>query len=590
MLVEETARDTKILNAITAVEKNQIEEIFYPFRPHRHHLTTRFGLLFYNDKIVIPEAMRSTIIAMLHQGHPSATKMDQSSAAFWWPGLYREIKEKVENCPSCRSSGKNLTTQLPSTEKNYLEILSEPNQEIQIDFAGRIKSKTRGDVYILVALDRFSKWPTAKICKNTDTRTVLKFLTEYCSDNGTPRSVRTDNGSCFKSNEFKEFCNQENIKRIRCTPNLHTGTGQVERTIRTIKSLTRANMADGLTFEEGVKLTIKTIRQTPHSKLNMTPFQMHYGRKPRTAITNLIGRSECLLSNWKKTLTNYVSAQPTELQMFTINDSEGEMADYLILNDSKKRNRSVSKEFKQYQFFEKENKPNAMKCRFKTNKILTAVNETKHTITTSDGKIIHKKLASKPIKFQLPKKPEEKKKPTNRCVRCGKFSQGKYCDTHKRIYGTTDEPGCSYTLPTLPERRSTYGDVIETSNGQDVSTEEQGPQASNTTVTAETQRHEEETAPEIHTPPPSTPVQFSTSYGAQPKQPEGEQQTPIRATANTEVTSKKRKTSPKRGNLKIVDKKDLKNHKIQTESPDLRRSSRIKGAKRTVKLGEVEYF
>ena len=96
-------------------------------------------------------------------------------------------------------------------------------------------------------------------------------------------------------------------------------------------------MADGLTFEEGVKLAIKTIRQTPHSKLNMTPFQMHYGRKPRTAITNLIGRSECLLSNWKKTLTNYVSAQPTELQMFTINDSEGEMADYLILNDSKKK-------------------------------------------------------------------------------------------------------------------------------------------------------------------------------------------------------------------------------------------------------------
>ena len=370
MLVEETARDTKILNAITAVEKNQIEEIFYPYRPHRHHLTTRFGLLFYNDKIVIPEAMRSTIIAMLHQGHPSATKMDQSSAAFWWPGLYREIKEKAENCPSCRSSGKNLTTQLPSTEKNYLEILSEPNQEIQLDFAGPIKSKTRGDVYILVAVDRFSKWPTAKICKNTDTRTVLKFLTEYCSDNGTPRSVRTDNGSCFKSNEFKEFCNQENIKRIICTPNLHPGTGQVERTIRTIKSLTRANMADGLTFEEGVKLAIKTIRQTPHSKLNMTPFQMHYGCKPRTAITNLIGRSECLLSNWKKTLTNYVSAQPTELQMFTINDSEGEMADYLILNDSKKRNRSVSKEFKQYQFFEKENKPNAMKCRFKTNKIL----------------------------------------------------------------------------------------------------------------------------------------------------------------------------------------------------------------------------
>ena len=334
--------------------------------------------------------MRTTIIAMLHQGHPSADKMDQSSTAFWWPGLHREIREKAENCPSCRASDKNLATQIPSTEKNNLEILSEPNQEIQLDFAGPIKSKTRGDVYILVAVDRFRKCPTAQICKYTDSRLVLKVLTKYFSDNGTPQSIRTDNGSCFKSSEHKEFCNQENLKHIRCSPNLHTGTGQVERTIRTIKSLTRANMADGVTFEEGVNLANKTIRQTPHSKLNMTPFQMHFGRKPRTAITNLIGRPECGFSNWKKTLTNYVLAQPTELQMFTINDSEGEMADYMILTDSKKRARPVSREFKQYQFFEKENNSNAMKCRFKTNKILTAVFQTKHTITTSEGKVIQK--------------------------------------------------------------------------------------------------------------------------------------------------------------------------------------------------------
>ena len=55
----------------------------------------------------------------------------------------------------------------------------------------------------------------------------------------------------------------------------------------------------------------------------MTPFQMHLGRKPRTALVNLIVKPECLLSNWKRTLTNYISAQPTKLQVGTINDSEG---------------------------------------------------------------------------------------------------------------------------------------------------------------------------------------------------------------------------------------------------------------------------
>ena len=218
LLLDDTARDVKILNAIAAIGKQQLDNTFYPYRPHRLHLSTRFGLLFYNDRIVIPENMRTTVIAMIHHGHTSAAKMEQLSVAFWWPGIQRVIQEKAVSCPSCRAAGKNIVTQTSSLKKNNLEILTEPNQEIQLDFAGPIKLKTRGDVYILVAMNRFSKWPTAQICKSTDTRTVLKFLTKYFTDNGTPRIIRTDNGGCFKSNEFKQFCDGHNIKRIRLDP------------------------------------------------------------------------------------------------------------------------------------------------------------------------------------------------------------------------------------------------------------------------------------------------------------------------------------------------------------------------------------
>ena len=258
-----------------------------------------------------------------------------------------------------------MKTQLPQSEINRLEILTELGQEIQLDFAGPIKSKSRGDVYLLVAIDCFSKWPTAQICKKTNSRTAVKLSTKFCTDNGTPRTIRTNNGRCFKRQEFKDYCNGENIRGIRCTPNLLTMTGLVERTIRTNRSLTRANLKDNLTLEESVNMAIKTIRQTQHNTLKMTPFQLHHGRKPRTPITNLIGQPACLLTNWKKTLTNTILAQPAELQVFTIHDSDGELADYLVLNESRKRGQLVSDNFKNYQFFEKETKPNAMKCRFK---------------------------------------------------------------------------------------------------------------------------------------------------------------------------------------------------------------------------------
>ena len=125
--------------------------------------------------------------------------------------MHGEFREKSETCPGCRAAGKNLKTNIPGTELNLSEILSEQYQEIQLDFAGSIKCRTRSDVYVSVAIDRCSEWTTAHIRKNTDARTVLKNLTEYCSDKGTPFTIRTDNGSFFKRKEFEEFCASGNI-------------------------------------------------------------------------------------------------------------------------------------------------------------------------------------------------------------------------------------------------------------------------------------------------------------------------------------------------------------------------------------------
>ena len=134
------------------------------------------------------------------------------------------------------------------------------------------------------------------------------------------------------------------------------------------------------------------------------------------------------------------------------------MMDYMVLNDTWKRGRSISQGFRENQFYEKENKRNSMKCCFKTNEILTAMKKTyrDHTVNTSEGKIIFKKLASKPLKFQTSKKTDEQKRTINRCRRCGKISNADYCETHRRLNtdpnnNNADEvAGTSYTLPKMP--------------------------------------------------------------------------------------------------------------------------------------------
>ena len=134
-----------------------------------------------------------------------------------------------------------------------------------------------------------------------------------------------------------------------------------------------------------------------------------------------------------------------------------------------------------------------MKCRFETNKILTAVKETNHTVTTSNGKKIHKKLASNPLIFQPSKKPEDDQKPTRRCKRCGRSSNDEFCDTQKRTMAdnnkAVDNPCSSKTIPTMPSQEPTeLPDITIISDSQSTMTEERPNTAESdqeVTVTAE---------------------------------------------------------------------------------------------------------
>ena len=195
--------------------------------------------------------------------------------------------------------------------------------------------------------------------------------------------------------------------------------------------------------------------------------------------------------------------------MFTFEDSDGELADYLVLNDSKKRNRSVCQSFKEYKFYEQEDKTNTIKWRFKSNNMLTAVNETNHTVTATDGRIIHKNLTSNHLKTPA-KRSEETRQPTNQCRRCGKFSQCEYCETHKRLMAEAsgklrrkqDEAGTSASYPKLPPREQEKHTVITiTTDSQTIDGEEPTHREENVPETGETADTDEVT--KILAPPPS---------------------------------------------------------------------------------------
>ena len=155
-------------------------------------------------------------------------------------------------------------------------------EEVQIDLTGNLYNKHPNSFpFILVAVDKNSRWPVAKFCKITNHDTVVTFLREYINVYGVSKIIESDNGSAFFSKEYKNFSKETNIIRKYGTPNLHTGAGLFERVIQSLKNLIKTNLEDIQKLRE--KLTIGLCLPfscTLGNKEN--PFELHFGREPGT--------------------------------------------------------------------------------------------------------------------------------------------------------------------------------------------------------------------------------------------------------------------------------------------------------------------
>ena len=243
-----------------------------------------------------------------------------------------------------------------------------------------------------------------------------------------------------------------------------------------------------------------------------------------------------------------------------------------------------------------------MKCGFKTNKILTAIKETNDTVTTSDGRTIHKKLASKPLKFQTPRKPDEQKKAITSCKRCGKFSSVKFCETHRHLDNNNNDaeegPSTSRALLTMPTKKKykriiAYDSSSGESNTADPSSGEDNPDSDReedpeeTDLRAEIGREFERLREQ--TPAPTTQVGCSTGRASNPPQPDV-QGTPIHRQTTPDTGNETAEPGEgTTGEVRAEQNSYLEKSQIKSES-EPRRSERIKSARRVVKLGGVENF
>ncbi|GJZ83136.1 reverse transcriptase domain-containing protein [Tanacetum coccineum] len=120
-----------------------------------------------------------------HDANLTAKKV--FDACFFWPTIYKDAHELVKNCDSCQRQGKiSQRDEMPQKSIQVCEIFNIWG----IDFMGPFPS-SRGNKYILVAVDYLSKWVEAKVLPTNDARVVCEFLKSLFSRFGASRAIIT---------------------------------------------------------------------------------------------------------------------------------------------------------------------------------------------------------------------------------------------------------------------------------------------------------------------------------------------------------------------------------------------------------------
>ncbi len=138
------------------------------------------------------------------------------------------------NCATC-SRVKHPTQQARAPK---LSICSGyPNQRLGIDFVGLFLQSRRGNQYILVLVDFFTKWAEAIPIRNQEAVTVAQAIyNHWVCVFGAPDAIHSDLGSNFESHLIRAFCAALGLLCWVVTPQIKKGS-RTQRQIEGIKTL-----------------------------------------------------------------------------------------------------------------------------------------------------------------------------------------------------------------------------------------------------------------------------------------------------------------------------------------------------------------
>ncbi|CAF3794553.1 unnamed protein product [Rotaria sordida] len=280
--------------------------------------------------LVIPASEVLRVMQLAHD-HATAAHLGRRKtlsrllSRVYWPHMRRDVANYVRSCILCQQY--KPTNQKPGGLMKPI-IVSEPWHTVGIDITGPLPKTRRGNRFILVVVDYFTKWVELFPLQSTKASIIAQlFLDEVICRFGFPVRVISDNGVQFLSKIFIQLCNALGIHHQR-TPLYHPQSNLSERINRTLKPIL-ASLAhyDSKSWDLKLSQIAFALRTAPSESTDNSPAFLMFGRHPRQpldlllpppAVSDNLPSSEDLSAYRQRLLTDLLPAYTTARELLDI--------------------------------------------------------------------------------------------------------------------------------------------------------------------------------------------------------------------------------------------------------------------------------
>ncbi|KAJ9567441.1 hypothetical protein OSB04_003407 [Centaurea solstitialis] len=196
-------------------------------------------------------------------------------SGFYWPTIFKDSHTLIKSCDACQRAG-NITKKDEMPQQSI--SVSEVFDVWGIDFMGPFPD-SRGNKYILVAVDYVSKWAEAKASPTNDAKVVVDFVKSLVCRYGCPKAIISDRGTHFANYLLEKTLKGYRVHHRFLTAYHPQANGQAENTNRALKRILEKTIDNNpKIWTQKLEDALWAYRTAYKTPIGSTPYRMLYGK------------------------------------------------------------------------------------------------------------------------------------------------------------------------------------------------------------------------------------------------------------------------------------------------------------------------